>query len=177
MDRNYKEDTMALRDLIVRNRQNDAVDRLEWNHPFESFQNEVDRVFNGFFNDFGGFRSDFLNFNKGSSFSPNIDVSEDKTGINIAAELPGMDEKDIEVSLKDGRLIIKGEKSRDEKRKDKEYFHVERSYGSFQRSIQIPDSVEVDGIEASFKNGLLKVKLPKSDKEPVKGRRIEVKSV
>jgi HSP20 family protein len=167
---------MALRDLIVRNKNNNAVEKSEWNDPFESFHKEMDRVFNGLFSDFGGFKSGFFNLDRGGSFSPKIDVSEDKGGINIAAELPGMDEKDIEVSLKDGRLLIKGEKSHDEKKEDRNYYHVERSYGSFQRSISVPEGIDPDRIKASFKKGLLKIKLPKSEEEQKKVRKIEVKS-
>lgn len=167
---------MALKDLIVRNKNKDVVERSEWRHPFESFQREIDRVFNGFFDDFGGFGSDFFGLGRGDSFSPRIDVSQDKNGLNIAAELPGMDEKDIEVSLKDGLLLIKGEKTHDDKKEGKDYYHVERSYGSFQRSIRVPEEVDPDRIEASFKKGLLKIKLPKSEKEQEKARRIDVKS-
>ncbi len=167
---------MALRDLVIRNRNSSPAERSSLNHPFESFQREIDRVFNGFFTDFGGFKSDFFNLGRASSFSPRIDVSEDKTGINIAAELPGMNEKDIEVSFKDGQLLIKGEKTHDEKKESEDVYHVERSYGSFQRSIRVPEEVEADRIEASFKNGLLKIKLPKSEKEREQVRKLEVKS-
>lgn len=164
---------MALKDLIVRNKRNELADHSDFFNPFDDFHRNVDRLFDNFF---GDFKDNFLELRRESSFSPKIDVSEDESGINIAAELPGIDEKDVKVSYQDGSLLIKGEKVHEDKKEDKNYYHMERSYGSFQRSIRVPEEVDVDKISASFKNGLLKIKLPKLPEAKSKVKQIEVKS-
>lgn len=170
---------MALRDLIVRNRNNDNLDRFVSGSLFDSFSQDFDRVFEGFFKDFKQKPGSLISRGAFGSFSPKIDVSEDENQLSVTAELAGLDEKNIDVSLKDSVLTIKGEKKaeREEKDEDKSYHRVERSFGSFQRSIRLPEEIEADKIKASFKNGLLKISIPKNEtvKEPVK--KIEVKAV
>ena len=94
---------------------------------------------------------------------PKIDVAEDKDGIDVVVELPGVDEKDIDVSLADGMLTIRGEKraEREESDKDKNWHVVERSYGAFSRSIALPYDPDTGKAEAKFENGVLRVHLPK----------------
>jgi HSP20 family protein len=102
--------------------------------------------------------------------APAVDFAEADKGYEVTAELPGMDEKDIEVKFADGVLTIRGEKQdeKEEKKKDekeekkKDYYLHERSYGSFHRALQLPNGIDQDKIEAIFKNGVLKVNLPKS---------------
>ena len=105
-----------------------------------------------------------------------MNISEDEKGIEVTAEMPGIDDKDIEVSLKNDILTIKGEKKQENEEKNKDYYRAERSFGSFQRSIQLPSEVEADKIKASFKKGILKVELPKSNQARESVKRIEVKS-
>ena len=95
---------------------------------------------------------------------PAIDVAETDKAYEITAELPGMEEKNVEVKLANGVLSIKGEKQEDKEEKDKNYYMRERNFGSFERSFQVPDDVEADKIAASFKNGVLLVTLPKGRK-------------
>jgi len=104
---------------------------------------------------------------------PSIDVSETKSDLVIKAELPGMDSKDIDISLSNGFLTIKGEKNQEKEEKDENYYLIERSYGSFTRSVRLPREVQSDKITASFKNGVLRVTLPKS--EEAKKKEIKVK--
>jgi len=155
---------MAMKDIVLRNKR--------W--PSMPIHRDIDRLFNGFFEDFGLSSSWF---GKGSftSFAPKLNVSEDDKSVEISAELPGMSEKDIEVSLDNNVLKIKGEKKVESENQEKSYYHMERSYGSFQRSIRVSDEVEPDKIAASFKDGVLVINLPKSEKEPA--RVIEVTSV
>lgn len=105
---------------------------------------------------------------------PKVDISESKKEIIINAEIPGVDNKDIDVSI-DGRyLSIKGEKKQEKEEKDSNYHMIERSYGSFQRTVELPADVDEENVEAKYKRGILKIKLKK-----VKGsetRKIEVKS-
>ena len=93
---------------------------------------------------------------------PTVDVSETDKAYEITAELPGMDEKNVEVKVANGVLTIKGEKQDEKEEKKKDYHMRERSYGSFERSFQVPDGVDADKIEANFKKGVLTVILPKS---------------
>jgi HSP20 family protein len=93
----------------------------------------------------------------------------------ITAELPGLDEKNIEVKLANGVLSIKGEKREEKEEKRKDYYRRERSFGSFERSFQMPEGIDTDKIAASFKNGILSVTLPKSAEAQKQAKRIEVK--
>ena len=108
--------------------------------------------------------------------APAMDLAEKDGEYEITAELPGMDEKNVEIKLSDGVLTIKGEKSEEKEEKDKEYHLSERRYGSFQRSFQVPDSVDADKIEATFAKGLLTVKLPKTAEAKKSAKKINVKA-
>lgn len=106
-------------------------------------------------------------------WSPSVDLSETKDNFTVKAELPGMEAKDIDVSLSGDVLTIKGEKKKEQEEKDEHHHYVERYYGSFQRSFQLPTSVQADKVEASFDKGVLKVILPKA--EEAKKKEIEIK--
>ena len=105
---------------------------------------------------------------------PSIDVSETKNDLVVKAELPGMDPKDIDISLNDGYLTLKGEKKQEREEKEENYHYIERSYGSFTRSVQLPKEVKRDKITASYKNGILKITLPKSEEAKKKEVKIKV---
>jgi HSP20 family protein len=107
-------------------------------------------------------------------FSPRTDIKETKKNIKIVSEMPGMDLKDIEVSVHNGVLTITGEKKVEKEEKEIDYHHVERSYGCFSRSISLPDTVDTDKVESTYKNGVLTVMIPKSEKAIVEGRKIPV---
>lgn len=150
--------------------------------PFESLRREVDRLFDDFGNGF--WRSPFRGLDlapfRGSETSlsavPVVDVSETDKAYEITAELPGMDEKNVEVKVANGVLTINGEKQDEKEEKRKDYYMRERSFGSFQRSFQVPDDVEVEKIEANFKNGVLTVTLPKSPEAQKAEKKIAIKS-
>ena len=107
--------------------------------------------------------------------SPKLDVAELKDKYEIKAELPGMDEKDIELTVEDGLLTISGEKKAETEEKDKGYYLKECSYGTFSRSIRLPDNIADDKIEAKFKKGVLTIDLPKKEVIPPKSRKIAIK--
>ena len=151
--------------------------------PFENLRREIDRLFDDW--DGGLLRSPFRRslFEapswRGESAWPSVpavDIAETEKGYEITAELPGMDEKNIEVKFADGVLTIKGEKQEEKEEKKKDYYLSERSYGSFQRSFQVPDGVDSDKIEASFKKGVLTVTLPKKPETQKATKRIDVKA-
>ena len=104
---------------------------------------------------------------------PSVDISETEDKLLIKAELPGLEAKDVKVSVSGDILTIKGEKKKEEEEKDEHHYCVERYYGSFQRSFQLPTSVKEDKVEATFDKGVLKVTLPKV--EEAKKKEIEVK--
>jgi HSP20 family protein len=106
---------------------------------------------------------------------PRVDVREDEKQLTIEAELPGLDEKDIKVSLQDGVLSISGEKSFEKKDERADYHVMERRYGSFRRALRIPDAVDENAINAKFDKGVLTVTLPKRPEAVAKARQIEVK--
>jgi len=105
--------------------------------------------------------------------SPSLDVSETKNEIVVKAEIPGIDPKDIDLSLADGVLTIKGEKKQEKEEKDENFHLAERSYGSFARTVRLPREVKSDKIGATYKNGLLTITLPKS--EETKRKEIKIK--
>jgi HSP20 family protein len=105
--------------------------------------------------------------------APAVDVYEEKDDIVVKAELPGMDKSDIEVNLSDSQLTLKGEKKKEEKIEEENYYRSERSYGAFVRSVQLPTEVQADKVKAAFKNGILEVRLPKT--EEAKRKEIKVK--
>lgn len=105
--------------------------------------------------------------------APPLDLYEEKGDIVVKAELPGIEKDNIEVNLTNHHLSIKGEKKKEEEVKEENYYRSERSYGSFLRTIELPADVQPDKIKASFKQGILEVRLPKT--EEAKGKEIKVK--
>ena len=155
----------------------------EW-RPFESLRREMDRLFDSF--DSGFWRSPFGRsvfdvepfWRRESTWTaaPAVDVAESEKAYEITAELPGMDEKNIEVNLTNGGITIKGEKKEETQEKKKDYSVSERRYGSFERYFALPEGVDANKIEATFKNGVLKVTLPKTAEAQKPAKKIEVKA-
>jgi HSP20 family protein len=107
---------------------------------------------------------------------PAMDIEEDEKAITIKADIPEMDRKDIDVSVSDGYLAIRGERKSEKKEENKKYRRVERSYGAFERRFALPENVDQDKISADYKNGVLQVMLPKTKSEPPKAAKtIEIK--
>ena len=106
---------------------------------------------------------------------PAVDIAEKDREFEITAELPGMDESNIDVKFADGVLTIKGEKKEEKEERKKDYYLSERRYGSFQRSFPVPESVDADKIEAKFVNGVLTIRLPKSAEAQKNEKKIAIK--
>ncbi|HEY7317172.1 MAG TPA: Hsp20/alpha crystallin family protein [Candidatus Binatia bacterium] len=106
--------------------------------------------------------------------APALDVYEEKDDIVVKAELPGMEKDNIEVNLSDNRLTIKGEKKKEEEVKKEGYYRSERSYGSFVRSLELPSEVQTDKIKAAFKNGVLEIRLPKTEEAKKKETKVKI---
>lgn len=138
----------------------------EW-RPFESLRSQVDRLFHDFETGFlkSPFYRDVDNFwRRDLAFpvTPAVDVVEKDNAFELTAEIPGLDAKNIELSLADDVLTIKGEKNEEKEEKTKDRYISERRYGSFRRSLQLPSSVDPTRIEANYRSGVLTVTLPKS---------------
>jgi HSP20 family protein len=136
---------------------------------FERMRTDMDRLWDSFFE--GGLRK---RGGEGGEWLPSLDVSETKNDLVVKAEVPGMDAKDIDISLSDGVLTIKGEKKQEKEEKEDDYHLVERSYGAFVRSVRLPREVLDDKVNASYKDGVLKITLPKSEEAKKKEIKIKV---
>ena len=135
---------------------------------FERMRRDMDRLWGSFF-ERGTLRGE-----DGREWLPSLDVAETKNEIVVKAEVPGLEPKDIDISLSDGVLTIKGEKKQEKEEKEENYHLIERSFGSFFRSIRLPNEVQSDKINASYKNGVLKIVLPKSEEAKKKEVKIKV---
>lgn len=135
----------------------------------DRFRGEIDRLFDEFF----AWRPFRRSMEEGD-WSPAIDVSETGKEIIVSAEVPGMDAKDIDISLNGRVLTIKGERKQEHEEKEKDYHRIERRYGSFSRSFELPGDVDPNKVKATYKHGVLKLNLPKTEEQSVK--KIEVKS-
>jgi HSP20 family protein len=148
--------------------------------PFESLRKEVDRLFEDFGDDFWRRPLRSLatlerSWPKKFPANPAVDVTETDKAFEITAELPGMDEKNVEVSVANDGLTIRGEKNEETEEKKKDYYVSERRYGSFERYFGLPEGVDADKIEATFKNGVLKVILPKTVEAQKPAKKIDIK--
>ena len=151
--------------------------------PFETLRREVDRLFEDFDRDLwrplrrSAFDVEpFWRRQLKWGGAPPVDVVETDTAYELTADLPGINEKNIEVKLTQGGLTIKGEKQEEKEEKKKDYYLRERHVGSFERHFALPEGVDTDKIEASFKNGVLTVRLAKKPEAVKPEKKIEVKT-
>jgi HSP20 family protein len=138
--------------------------------PLNVFSRDFDRFFDDFFS---GFELEPFGSQAGS-FNPNIEVSDSEKEITVSVELPGLEEKDIDISIAQDTLTISGEKKREHEKKEKGYFLKERTYGSFRRSIPLQYETEPKKAKARFKKGVLTITLPKSVREIERTRKIHI---
>jgi len=169
---------MSVRDLIPwgRNDGNQVPSLLrdDERDPFLSLHREVNRLFDDVFRGFG---SGLPSLGRGSAFGagwPSVEISETDKAIKVTAEVPGLEEKDIEVLLNNGMLTLKGEKRSESEDKDRQF--SERFYGRFERRVSLGVEVKEDQIEARFRNGVLTVTLPKTEKAQSQVKRIAITS-
>lgn len=148
--------------------------------PFTSFRHEMNRLFDDYFTGFGRHMPSFRDLTPGwlgrgdGAVVPAVDIAEDDKQITVTAELPGLEEDDVEVTLRDDMLSIKGEKKSEREEKKENYFLSERHYGSFQRSFRLSEDANPDKIAASFDKGVLKVVIPKKAESRKAARKIKI---
>ncbi|HXY35300.1 MAG TPA: Hsp20/alpha crystallin family protein [Planctomycetaceae bacterium] len=166
---------MRIRELVPwrhREREQELSRRGEIHDPFTAMERQMRRYFDDFFEGF-----DLAPFGKEwqeGTLTPKVDVAETNDAVHVTADLPGLTENDIEVTLSEGHLHIRGEKHAEKEDKNKNYHRIERTYGSFQRSIALPAEVNSEKVDASFKNGVLSIVLPKVQSAS-SGKKITVK--
>ena len=139
-----------------------------------NLHNELDRIFSGFF---PGMASALGEAGKtGGEFAPRLEFSGDEKSYVISAELPGVDPGDISLEVRDNTLIIQGEKKSEHTEQDRKdgYYRTERTYGSFRRVIELPDDADEESINASNKDGVLKISIPRRKKSAAESRKIEI---
>ena len=146
--------------------------------PFMAFRREMNRVFDDTFRGFGlpSLVGQAFGRMPAGTLMPQIDVSETEHEIQVTAELPGIDEKDVEVILADDVLTIRGEKKAEHEQKDRDYHLMERSHGTFSRSLPLPFAADPSQVKAAFKNGVLTVTIQKPKEVLEKQHRIEVRT-
>ena len=161
---------MQIKDLIPWARKDGAPDaKSSEDNPIATLQREMNHVFENFWNRVGQFEWPW------SSGEAKSDVVETDNAIEISIELPGMEMKDIEVTVSDDMLTVKGEKRIERQEEKKGYYLSERSYGAIYRTIPLPPGVDGEKAQASFKNGVLTIKLPQTPEAQAKVRKIAVK--
>ena len=156
---------MAIADLIPWNRNRALATRpQEIADPFNMLRRDIDRVFGDFLTDWRWLdRTINMLDRQMGSFMPEIDVKETDKEFRVTADLPGMDEKDLEVTFVDGALSIKGEKREEHEEEKGDVYHAERRYGAFERVIPLSSDIDLNKAKATFKKGVLKVTLPKTE--------------
>ena len=165
---------MAIRDLIPWNRERALDTPRRREDPFWSLQREMNRMFEDFAR---GFDLAPWAGSGWEGFQPRIDVRETDDEVLVTAEMPGLDEKDFELSLEQGALTVKGEKRHEAEAKEGGSLrHLERSYGAFERTVALPCEVEADKAKAAYRKGVLHVTLPKAPEARRQVRRIPITS-
>lgn len=146
---------------------------VRW-RPFRdlvSIQDEMNRLFNDFF---GRVPSRFEGDLNPSEWSPSVDISETKDNIVVKAEVPGLKKEEIKITLQDNVLTLKGERKQEKEEKETNFYRMERSYGSFSRSFNLPSAVQADKIRANYKDGVLNITLLKTEEFKPKHIPIEI---
>lgn len=160
---------MTLRDLIPWKHNKDISAERRTGHPLQRLHWGVDRLFDDFMQNW-----DWPATLEEGVLAPRTDVSETDKEVTVTAEMPGLDEKDIEVTLEKGSLVLRGNKESEQEDKGKAYYHIERAYSSFYRAIPLPCEIDDNKIKAVYKKGLLTVHLPKAADSSRKRKQIEI---
>ena len=135
-----------------------------------SIRDEVNRLFDNFFTGLPERRRGLLE----GEWAPSVDVAETDNEVVVTAELPGVEQDDVDITITDDVLTLKGEKKEEKEVKEKNYHRIERSYGSFQRSVSLPAGVQADKAKATYKDGVLHITVPKTEEAKPKQIKIDV---
>jgi HSP20 family protein len=153
----------------------DRNEQRELASPFTHLQREMNRLFEDFFGDRWGLEP-YSGWGRLEGFRPSVNVSETDKEVRVTAELPGVEEKDIDVTVTRNALTIKGEKHTEHEEKSESHYHVERSFGSFERTVPLPAEVVTDKVDARFSKGVLTISMPKTETAQAEARRVKIKT-
>ncbi|RMG68193.1 MAG: Hsp20/alpha crystallin family protein [Nitrospirae bacterium] len=142
--------------------------------PFEEMERWFDEIMRRPFSFFGPSWLPRIRMPEVEEISPSVDIYEEGDDVVVKAELPGMKKDDIDVTISEDTVTISGEKKREEKVEKKNYYRYERSFGSFTRSFRIPVDVQTDKAKASFKDGILEIRIPKTEEAKKKTRKLQI---
>ncbi|ADD68266.1 heat shock protein Hsp20 [Denitrovibrio acetiphilus DSM 12809] len=143
--------------VSIRRSEQGSKQQIAVSDPFAVIQKEINNIFNSFGSNI--FSRENIFSSPERLLKPNLDISESKKDYSISIEVPGVDEKDISIELSGDSLIISGEKKQETETKENNYHRVERSYGSFRRILSLPQDADPENIKATFKNGILNIKI------------------
>ena len=167
---------MQIKDLIPwRRSKHDVAVRREGMDPFHALQTDMNRAFSDFWRAFDAPMSDIAGFGGNGHAMPPLDMRETDKAVEVVVELPGIDERDLDVSVADGVLAIRGEKQHEEKTEKKGYMLRERSFGRVERVAPLPPGLDLGAAKAAFKNGVLTVTIPKTAEAQSAVKRIAVR--
>ena len=145
----------------------------------QQLHREMDRMFDSFFSDRGlssfGFDRPFATLTPAGLLKPQVDIGANDKEYSITVEVPGVSEKDVTVEIANNTMTIRGEKKQEKEEKEKDYYRVERSYGSFQRVLSLPEDADQGDVKATFKNGVLTVTMPRKTLPKSEVKRIDIK--
>jgi HSP20 family protein len=136
-------------------------------HPVLQLHREIDRLFDEAFRGFGlrslPLQADWAGMTDDATFRPRLNVSSDDRSYEVSVEAPGMSKSDLSLAIKDDVLTIRGEKREEQEDRDRHFYRVERRYGMFQRVLSLPDDADSDALDASMKDGVLKIRIPRRE--------------
>jgi len=144
--------------------------------PLQQLHSEMDRIFDQTFKGFGLAQFGFGKASAAELFKPTLDLSASEKQYTVSVEVPGVDEKDIQLEIVDDTLVIKGEKKQETESKDNSFYRIERSYGSFRRVLSLPEDADRENVSAAFKKGVLTVTIPRKPSQKAEVKRVEIKS-
>lgn len=184
MAKKRKKVARKVKEASEQDNQSVAVTKMESEHPIVGLRQQMEDMFEHYFKQWPDLLSrPGLGWDFGQTIGPKMfdrpltmDMSESDNGYEISAELPGLDEGDIDISVTGDLLTIKGEKQEEREEEKKEYHLKERRYGRFHRSLKLPQDVNASKIQASFNKGVLNLELPKLGSAKKKSRKIDIKS-
>jgi len=171
----FKDEEKKVDYIPVNNRNNSIAVK---NNTALDIQKSFDELFNLFTKSFEerfNHLSENTLFSKNSWIKPSLDIASQDKEYNIKLELPGVDKKDISIEIVDSSMIIRGEKRFESSQENKNFYKIERSYGSFQRVLNLPEDCETDKIESSYNNGILSITIPKKELQKTNIKQIEIK--
>lgn len=176
------EDVQSMAESTIPVKKADYSAKILNRHPMFQLQREIDNLFDQSFRSFGleplvrGGLDKSLLGSFSNLFSPDLNISSDDKEYIITLEVAGLDEKDISIDLSGSRLTIKGNKQDESESKDKNFYRIERKFGSFQRVLALPEDAQADRIKASMKNGLLTITVPRAETTNNDTRKIEIEN-